>query len=111
MSEEDIIKDLKNFCAMSKKEENFTYYSEYKFCEELAERVQGLLDLYNQEKEKNIELLTRLRADELIERDKYWISKIKEALYNGTSDAKGWGCEDGAYCVEKQFKQLLEEGK
>ena len=53
MSEEEIIKDLKNFIALAQKEENFIYYSEYKFDNELAERVQGLLDLYKKEKEKN----------------------------------------------------------
>lgn len=53
MNEEEIIKDLKNFIALAQKEENFIYYSEYKFDNELAERVQGLLDLYNKEKEKN----------------------------------------------------------
>lgn len=51
IKQEEIIKDLKNFCVMSKKEENFIYYSEYKFCKEIAERVQGLLDLYIAEKE------------------------------------------------------------
>lgn len=53
MNEEEIIKDLKNFIALAQKEENFIYYSEYKFDNELAERVQGLLDLYKKEKEKN----------------------------------------------------------
>lgn len=56
LSEEEIIKDLKNFIAFAQKEENFIYYSEYKFDNELAERVQGLLDLYQKEKEKNKEL-------------------------------------------------------
>lgn len=73
--------------------------------------LENLIKENKELKEKNLELLTRLRADGLIERDKYWISKIKEALYNGTLDAKGWGCEDGAYCVEEQFKYLLEEGE
>jgi hypothetical protein len=63
MSEEEIIKDLKNFCAMSKKEENFTYYSEYKFCEEIAERVQGLLDLYEKEKLNSFSLSDKLNIE------------------------------------------------
>lgn len=31
---------------------------------------------YEKEKEKNIELLTRLRADSLIDRDRWWIKKL-----------------------------------
>lgn len=65
MSEEEIIKDLKNFIALAQKEENFIYYSEYKFDNELAERVQILLDLYNKEKEKN----KKLTDEYLIQRD------------------------------------------
>ena len=34
-------------------------------------------------------------------------SKVEEAIYNGILEAKGWGCEDGAYCVEKELNRLL----
>lgn len=55
ISEKEIIKDLTNFIAFAQKEENFTYYSEYKFVNELSEKVQDLLDLYKKEKEKTPE--------------------------------------------------------
>lgn len=84
--------------------------------DEVYNIVMKLQDLYNKEKEKNKELemqnkefLLRLKADEFIERDKYWTNKIKKALYDGILEAKGWGCEDGAYLVQKEFENLIKE--
>lgn len=53
MSEEEIIKGLKNFINFSSKKENFSKDTEFAFYNALAERIQELLDLYKQEKEKN----------------------------------------------------------
>lgn len=42
--------------------------------------IKNLISENKELKEENLELLTRLRADGMIERDKYWKNKIIEKL-------------------------------
>ena len=107
MSEEEKIKDLKNFCAMSKKEENFTYYSEYKFYEEIAERVKGLLDLYNKEKEKNKELQNYMKQYLIPKSTIKLIYVSKEAIKEiiDKIDAEDYYCLNEA---EEDLRKLVE---
>lgn len=97
LSEDEIIKDLKNFIALAQKEENFIYYSEYKFDNELSERVQGLLDLYNKEKEKNIKAIEMLQ-----EHIKHCEQEAKGSLNNEI-------CHIALKFDKHLLQQLLEE--
>jgi hypothetical protein len=71
--------------------------------------IENLIQRNKELEMQNKEFLLRLKADGLIERDKYWTNKIKKALYDGILEAKGWGCEDGAYLVQKEFENLIKE--
>ena len=70
------MKDIDNYISFANKAENFSDINEYLHCKELARRMKGLLDLYQQEKEKNKELLKeynkKLNADweDAISKDK-----------------------------------------
>ena len=46
--------------------------------ESLCEAIENLIARYKELKEENKELLLRLKADGLIDRDRYWLKKIKE---------------------------------
>jgi predicted transcriptional regulator len=71
--------------------------------EELYERIVELEEIEKEHKKENGELRERIKELK---------SKVKEAIDNGISDAKGWGCEEGAYSVKKEFERMgiLEEG-
>jgi hypothetical protein len=125
MSEEEkkIIETVENFIKYYKKNEQTGNRTNLDVLREECNAIEFILNKYDiqqkelkQEKEKNKELemqnkefLLRLKADGLIERDKYWTNKIKKALYDGILEAKGWGCEDGAYLVQKEFENLIKE--
>lgn len=84
MNEEELIKDLTNFIAFAQKEENFTYYPEYKFVNELSEKVQDLLDLYNKEKEKTPESIIKqfeIYQNRICEKDKI-IDLMAKTIHN-----------------------------
>lgn len=74
-----------------------------------GQAIENLIQRNKELEMQNKEFLLRLKADGLIERDKYWTNKIKKALYDGILEAKGWGCEDGAYLVQKEFENLIKE--
>lgn len=78
-------------------------------CENFIQAIENLIQRNKELEMQNKEFLLRLKADGLIERDKYWTNKIKKALYDGILEAKGWGCEDGAYLVQKEFENLIKE--
>ena len=65
MSEDEILKDIDNYISFANKAENFSDINEYLHCKELARRMKGLLDLYQQEKgnrrmaERNYDELTK----------------------------------------------------
>lgn len=80
LSEEEIIKDLKKYISFANKSENFSNNNDFKWNVELSEIIQGLLDLYNKEKEKIQKYEKQLNLDYV---DENFISKdkIKEIMY------------------------------
>lgn len=90
------------------------FLEDYKIAEEVLDgdviyAIENLIQRNKELEMQNKEFLLRLKADGLIERDKYWTNKIKKALYDGILEAKCWGCEDGAYLVQKEFENLIKE--
>lgn len=93
MSEEEIIKNLKDFIEAAQEEKNFIYYSQYKYENEIADYIKDLLDLYNKEKEKNnyarLEkealLESCISKDKIREKIKEYIEKSKQPLVNSQS--------------------------
>lgn len=53
MSEDEILKDIDNYISFANKAENFSDINEYLYCKELARRMKGLLDLYQQKCKQN----------------------------------------------------------
>ncbi len=74
MSEEKIIDIIKDFLELREIHSNNN--ARKSFLSIYQEAIQGLLDLYNKEKQENLTLLTRLKADSLLARDNYWKKKI-----------------------------------
>ena len=82
MSEKEILDIIKDFLQL--KEIHSTDSMSKSFLSVYKEAIQGLLDLYNKEKEKNKELentdLTTVYMDGFYDGEKKWKDKIREKL-------------------------------
>lgn len=118
MSEEEIIKYIKD--EIENEIDTFHWFddtqnnSTRKQIEESIKAHQGLLDLYNEEKEKNNTLLVELASNNYISKDKIKAKieelekRKKDLLEMEESCARTIGIED---CDEKiiLYNELLEE--
>ena len=73
-----------------------------------SEPIQNLIARYKELEMQNKEFLLRLKADGLIERDKYWINKIKEKIVVLCSVKDEENLINAEYFI-KVLQELLEE--
>ena len=81
----------------------------YRFNGDIIQAIENLLEENRILKNKQTKVIAdsfHKKMAEKFDEDFITKSKLIEALENGISTAKGWGCEDGAYCVKEEFEKL-----
>ena len=114
MNEEEIIEDLTKYISFANKSENFSNDNDFKWNTEISQRVQGLLDLYNKEKEKNKELenadLTTVYMNGFYDGEKTWKDKIKDKIIFYKRYGKIKNSDEDVMSIEIEvLQELLEE--
>ena len=80
MNNIEILEKLQNIFKELRKDDEEGHSSAYELQWEDIEAIENLIQRNKELEMQNKEFLIRLKADGLIERDKYWINKIKEII-------------------------------